>query len=117
MLFKLVSNGNTTQVEMDGKQFNDLTAVSFSHRRDGSDYNDCRVTLEFNITAKSNEDVLREHVFEDVKPGEFADRLKNYERAFEDPETIGKDPPETQAMIENMESQTGAWAAPATKQD
>ena len=48
MLFKLISDGLNTRIELDGKRINGCHLVNFAHRRD-KDGNDCRVTLELDL--------------------------------------------------------------------
>ncbi len=113
MLFKLVSNGHTSCFELDGKTFNGVKSISFHHEKKDGEENSCTVAVEFDITSNTKEDRLNHHAIMEAKPGEFEKRLKNMIYMCEDPETKGKELPETQAVIEMMNKDAGVCETPA----
>ena len=78
MLFELISDGLNTRIELDGKRINGCHLVNFAHRRD-KDGNDCRVTLELDLSRQQGQDFRECHVFEPAEPGEFIELVQKYE--------------------------------------
>lgn len=113
MLFKLVSNGDISCFELDGKTFIGVKAISFNHEKRDGQKNQCTVAVEFDITANTSEERLNHHAIMDAKPGDFEKRLKSMIYMFEDPETKGKELPETQAVIDMMNKAAGVCEVPA----
>lgn len=78
MLLKLASNGKNSVIELDGRRLGGVTAIKFEHTRDSADNNRCRVNVEFDLTAATNDEAANKHAFMDgCAP--FSDVLKNME--------------------------------------
>lgn len=76
MLFKLVSDGRYTRVEIDGKMLGPgVTGVSFSHAMEGAEHH---VTAHFDLDLTKGD--IKRPVFEDAKTGEFGKILASFER-------------------------------------
>ena len=116
MLFKLISNGKNTVIELDGQEVYGMSGISFRHEVDQQGKKSCKVALEFDITANTAKEAADKHLFEAAKKGEFCERVALWERMFEDPETKGQEPPETQRIIDMMKA-AEACEAPAAKAD
>lgn len=77
MLFKLISDGKSTKVELDGKTLgNAVTGVEFKSEVDYDGKRRVTASIDLDLTRQGYE----KHVFEDAKPGEFVDTVQRFER-------------------------------------
>ena len=98
MLFKLISNGRNTFVELDGKMLgNAVTGVTFSHNMNGGE-RDIRASIELDLTERAYET----RAFVDAKPGEFAEKARRME-------TLGEQYKETKDASDKVKWQL--WRA------
>ena len=76
MLFKLVSDGRTTHVEIDGKRLGSaVTGVSFSHTMNGKE-RDIRANIDLDLSDKGSE----KGFIEDSMPGAFEAMTQRLEK-------------------------------------
>lgn len=76
MLFKLISDGQHTKVELDGKQLgNSMTGVSFSHKREG---NETKILahIDLDLTSTFEKDFVL-----DAEPTDFSKINDRYEES------------------------------------
>lgn len=77
MLFKLISDGRNTMVELDGKNLGSaVTGVSFKTEVDYDGKRHTTASLDLDLSPEGYE----KHAFVDAKPGEFVETVKRWER-------------------------------------
>lgn len=81
MLLKLVSNGKNTRIELDGKDLGDVKAINFYHRKESEKDNNCRLNVEFDLTALTYDEAAKKRAFVNVWPP-FNDVMKAMDDAF-----------------------------------
>lgn len=75
MLFKLISDGQHTVVELDGKRLgNSMTGVSFSHQREGNEIQ-VLAHIDLDLTRTFEKDFVR-----DAEPDDFTIVNENFEQ-------------------------------------
>lgn len=78
MLFKLISDGRHTWVELDGKNLgNAVNGVSFQTKVDSNGKANTTASIDIDLTERTYET----HAFEDVNPGDFTDIVRRWERS------------------------------------
>ena len=85
MLFKLISDGKQTWVELDGKKLDSaVTGVSFKTELDYDEKRKTTASIDLDLTKREYET----HAFVDAKPGEFVDVVRRMEQCTDQLEQI-----------------------------
>ena len=85
MLFKLISDGKQTWVELDGKKLDSaVTGVSFNTELDYDGKRKTSASIDLDLTKREYET----RAFVDAKPGEFVDVVRRMEQCTDQLEQI-----------------------------